>query len=478
LAAARIPVVEEKPMPWAPWLSLGVPDPARPESVSPIQPRLDPISTSRRVRKLQVALARPEFAPNQAALQRRGLERGTSIPAPRPGSGFDTPRVFAVLPTLPADLAPATAYGPSNAGLESIAYLRSRCTWQRPEPRGVVQPKLAPFAPPLHAFLCRLRLQPEEWPPSWAPQPQPQAPPPVLNAPPASGVVADAAKRRDFLQVATGFWKHGPRDLRLLLLLIPALLALAFHGALPKVKVSAAETTNGVEQHINTAANGSWSNFKRAVADRAAIALAEDFRHGLDDWSSRGDVATEWSFDSNGFVRPGSLAIYAPTMNLENYQAEFLALIDKQALSWVVRASDFDNYYVIKLVVLKPGPLTTLGLTRYAVIKGVPQDRKDSPVPLTARPDMIYRIHMDVTDETIALSVQGQMVDVWSEPRLKHGGIGFFSARGEESRVRWLQVTHQFDMLGRLCAYLAPYDLSGNTTQPIETSTNSEGSWK
>ncbi|PYT19137.1 MAG: hypothetical protein DMG59_01310 [Acidobacteria bacterium] len=52
------------------------------------------------------------------------------------------------------------------------------------------------------------------------------------------------------------------------------------------------------------------------------------------------------------------------------------------------------------------------------------------------------------------------MVDSWSEPRLRHGGVGFFSARGEESRVRWIQVTHQYDMFGRLCAYLAPYNIT------------------
>ncbi len=51
------------------------------------------------------------------------------------------------------------------------------------------------------------------------------------------------------------------------------------------------------------------------------------------------------------------------------------------------------------------------------------------------------------------------MVDSWSEPRLRQGGVGFFTARGEESRLRWVQVTHQYDMLGRLCAYLAPYNI-------------------
>ena len=61
---------------------------------------------------------------------------------------------------------------------------------------------------------------------------------------------------------------------------------------------------------------------------------------------------------------------------------------------------------------------------------------------------------------TFALTVQGQMVDSWSEPRLRTGGVGFFTrARRRQPRLRWVQVTHQYDMLGRLCAYLAPYNI-------------------
>jgi hypothetical protein len=80
-------------------------------------------------------------------------------------------------------------------------------------------------------------------------------------------------------------------------------------------------------------------------------------------------------------------------------------------------------------------------------------------VPINARPDMLYRVRVDAHDDDFSLEVQGQMIDSWSEPRLRRGGIGFFSARDEESRVRWVQVTHQYDMLGRLCAYLAPYNI-------------------
>ena len=80
----------------------------------------------------------------------------------------------------------------------------------------------------------------------------------------------------------------------------------------------------------------------------------------------------------------------------------------------------------------------------------------DSIAPINAMPDMLYRVELNVHDDTYLLTLQGRVVDSWSEPRLRRGGVGFFSPRGEESRVRWVQLTHQYDMLGRLCAYLAP----------------------
>jgi len=199
-------------------------------------------------------------------------------------------------------------------------------------------------------------------------------------------------------------------------------------------------------------------NVRQTMVDRAAVALDEDFRSGLDDWTSRGGT-TEWVFDATGFVRPGPLALYRPSVDLTDYQLQFLGMIDKKALSWVVRAADFDDYYVVKLVVLKPGPVPTIGVTRYAVIHGQAQDRADTTAFINAREDMLYRVRMDIHGDVFALTVQGQMVDSWSEPRLRKGGVGFFTARGEASRLRWVQVTHQYDMLGRLCAYLAPYNI-------------------
>jgi len=265
---------------------------------------------------------------------------------------------------------------------------------------------------------------------------------------------------------ATGFWHHAPRDLKLLLFAIPALLALVFHPGLPRVAFAAPQSSGGLTGSFKRVLSNQWMSVHTTLENRAAVALDEDFRSGLDNWASPQGSTTEWSFDATGFVRPGPLALYRPSVNLSDYQVQFLGLIDKKALSWVVRAADFQNFYVVKLEVLKPGPMPSIGLTRYAVIGGVAQDRHDVNIPLSARTDTVYRVRMDVQGSNFTVEVQGQIADSWTETRLPRGGVGFFTAGGEASRLRWLQITHQYDMLGRLCAYLAPYDTTNGSWQP------------
>ena len=275
--------------------------------------------------------------------------------------------------------------------------------------------------------------------------------------------LTDAEERKHLWAHAADFWQHAPRDLKLLAVAIPILLGLALRPSLPKVQSAAPQTTQGISKNISKNIGDGFReqfiNVRNSVAQRAAVSLSEDFRSGLEDWQARGDMSSGWSFDGNGFVRPGTLALYKPSMALTDYDMDFLGLIDKKALSWVVRAKDFDNYYVVKLVVLKGGPLPTLGITRYAVIDGKAETRVDTKVAIDTRPDMLYRITMNVHDDTFLLTLQGTVVDNWTESRLKRGGVGFFAPKGEESRLRWLQMTHQYDMLGRLCAYLAPYNI-------------------
>jgi len=254
-------------------------------------------------------------------------------------------------------------------------------------------------------------------------------------------------------------WQSAPRDLKLVTVLLPILAAVAVTGSFPKVPIKTVAPAHLAE--VQKVVNEQWKNFNQTISDRAAIAYADDFRSGLDAWQSRSNLTTSWSYDAAGFVRPGPLAVFKPTLDLADYRFEFLGEIDQKAIGWVFRAEDLNNYYAMKLVVVKPGPLPLVNMVRYAVINGKEGPHVEKPLPLTVRADMLYRLLVDVRGADFTVMAQGQVVDFWTDHRLQHGGVGFFSNRGERSRLRWVEVSHQYDALGRVCAYLAPYGMEG-----------------
>jgi hypothetical protein len=237
-------------------------------------------------------------------------------------------------------------------------------------------------------------------------------------------------------------------------------------ASLPAVILAAmlaggALTNRGGQQQAGAAAalGGSWQAIQDNILQRAAISLADDFRSGLGDWEGQGDWAKFWSYDNAGFVRTGALALYTPSRNMTDYRMEFLGQIERKSLSWVVRAADFKNYYIVRLVTTRGGPLPTVAIVRHAVVNGKEERPVQRPLPMSVQSDTLYRVRMDVRGQNYTLAVQGQVVDFWTEDRLKRGGIGFLSSKGEQARLRWVGVWHQYDMLGRLCAYLAPYSM-------------------
>jgi hypothetical protein len=258
-------------------------------------------------------------------------------------------------------------------------------------------------------------------------------------------------------------WSNAPRDLKLVSLLLPILLFVAITGSIPTVPIHqlASPNLDKVQVQVQKVMADHWKNFNQTISDRAAVAYSDDFRSGLDSWESRSNLTRSWSYDSAGFVRPGPLAVFKPTVDLTDYRFEFLAEIDQKALGWAFRAQDLNNYYAMKFVVVKPGPLPLVHIVRYAVINGKEGPRVDKPLPMTVRADMLYRVEVNTRGDDFTIMAQGQVVDFWSDSRLRRGGVGFFCSRGERARLRWVEVSHQYDALGRLCAYLAPYPMEG-----------------
>jgi hypothetical protein len=226
----------------------------------------------------------------------------------------------------------------------------------------------------------------------------------------------------------------------------------------PVAEVLAAPLENSKPGKANFL-TASLNNLRQTLLKRAAVSFSDDFRSGLAEWEGKGDWSKQWSYDNAGFVRTGPLALYRPSMTLTDYDMNLLGQIEKKSIGWVYRARDYDNYYVMKITLTRGGPLPEAVVERYAVIQGKQSSYERRPLPLQVRTDTVYPISLNVKGDDFTLRVQGQVVDYWSDSRLKSGGVGLFSAKGEQARIRWIEVSHQYDTLGKLCAFLAPYSI-------------------
>lgn len=208
---------------------------------------------------------------------------------------------------------------------------------------------------------------------------------------------------------------------------------------------------------VSAPGSGGFSDrIRSAMAARAAFQLREDFHNGLGAWSGRSGWSHSWSYDPTGFVRTGALALLTPTLSQTDYHLEFLAQVESKGFGWVYRAENLDNYYASHIVLGRRNGQPSASIVRYAVIHGRETNLVELPLPLPVQNETVYRVSMDVQGNGFTTSVQGQVVDYWSDNRLTHGGVGFFSGRGEVARLSYVEVTHQVDALGRLCAVLAP----------------------
>jgi hypothetical protein len=335
-----------------------------------------------------------------------------------------------------------------------------------------------------------------------APQLRPMPPAPVLRPLPArtnkQGLVKDALRQLPFAK-GSRFWKLAPSDLRWAAMVAPVVIGLAWYSLSPKARPSEVEeplpetaavvgpgTTIGkaVKPAVNPAVKppgkpaatrgakpaaavapvpappaeepGFFDSLRDKISARAAIEVSDDFRNGLSAWEGNPGWSDGWSYDQAGFVRPSALALLRPTMHLQDYTFEFLGQIDQRALSWVYRAKDTRNYYAGKLVMVQGGPLPRVHLVRYRVVNGREEGRKSIPVPDQVRLETLYRVKVDVSGNDFTTSVLGKVVDTYSDALHTQGGVGLFSARGEEAKIRWIELSHQYDAVGRLCAFLAP----------------------
>ena len=201
--------------------------------------------------------------------------------------------------------------------------------------------------------------------------------------------------------------------------------------------------------------NSGLERFKKNLKLRASIALEEDFHSGLSLWSGRKTWASSWGYDNTGLVRAGQLALYKPSAALSDYFYEITTSLDRRSVGWVYRATDLDNYYASRIVVVRPGLTPSIVLERYAVINGKAGKVQQIAVP-AYRGDSIFTVGIQVSGNSFTTYWQGQIIDSFSDDRLTAGGVGLYAPRGEESRIFRISLTHNNDLFGRICGLLAP----------------------
>jgi hypothetical protein len=124
-------------------------------------------------------------------------------------------------------------------------------------------------------------------------------------------------------------------------------------------------------------------------------------------------------------------------------------------MGWVMRASDTNNYYAMKVSVIDPGLRTMIGIEHYPVIGGHKGHRVVSPLNVMVHRGKPVLVSVAVKGNRFTASIDGQEVDSWADEAPSTGGVGFFSEAGERARLYWMRVSKNQDLLGRLCAYLA-----------------------
>ena len=250
-------------------------------------------------------------------------------------------------------------------------------------------------------------------------------------------------------------WKNSPGDLKLIAMVIPMILLLTLNAAGPRLYSKPVAIKATAQPMIDGMLTRQWHAFRKSIAERAGFEYSDDFRSGLDAWSSGKESNIKWAYDSMGFVKPGDLAIFRPTLQAADYEVDFEGNVEQRALGFVFRARDAINYQAVKFLITKAGPFPAMLIVRYAVINGREGPKKETAVPVSFGRETFFDVHMSVRGNDFTLMVQNKVADCWSDGRLRTGGIGFFCGKGESARVRRVDVTHQNDTLGRFCAYIA-----------------------
>jgi hypothetical protein len=202
--------------------------------------------------------------------------------------------------------------------------------------------------------------------------------------------------------------------------------------------------------------HGPIARVRQAIANRASATVTDSFRNGMEAWGTGPKAwAPGWSRHPEGYVQPGQLALFKPSLQYTDYHLEFFGQIDNRSMGWTVRSKDPKNYYAMKFSVVEPGLRPIIAMVHYSVVGGRKSRSVSTPLNVMVHNSKPFQVAVEVKGNRMVTSIDGQEVDTWIDDAIPAGGVGFFADAGEKSRLYWMKVSKNEDFLGRVCAYLS-----------------------
>jgi hypothetical protein len=248
----------------------------------------------------------------------------------------------------------------------------------------------------------------------------------------------------DLSTLAPPSWHAGLRR-------VPLLAPLAPHGVpqLSLVPIEPQQTAfdySPIRLEVAAPAAPAAPEAPLRVATRTKLRLEENFDAKLENWV--GDL-TEWKVDAAG-AHTGALALFVPSIELIDYDFEFLARMEGRILNWVFRAEEMTDYHAASLTVEADG---TVVFNRWSVIGDVAgarftktlairiQEPKPTGKSKKAPPRKAVTVLTRVNGNHFSVTLDGEPVDQWTDNRLSIGGIGFTSTPEDRARIYWVHIT-------------------------------------
>ena len=143
---------------------------------------------------------------------------------------------------------------------------------------------------------------------------------------------------------------------------------------------------------------------------------------------------------SDGFKLGRQLVLYRPSLGAADCRIEFTWRVDEKGLGWVFRAKDINNYYAVRIKVVRPGPAPTLAVEHFTVYQGT-QSAYSDKVLAFSRSIPALSIRMEVAGPSFTLYLQGSAAEYWTDTRLTTGGVGFYEERNQPAEVQSLRIS-------------------------------------